>query len=178
MAGRGAGVTEHPDFATRPRPRRPPRWEATAVAMALLALVWAASAAWTARGEAGAARAELSEVRREIEAVRPRLHALEARSSAGVDRRAQAAAAGAAPPVRIVDAVAAVLPAEARLERLSIDYARGVSLQLQVVARNASAWDRLLDGLERAPEFADVEPGPETREGELRTVLRARWVGR
>jgi hypothetical protein len=171
-------VTDHPDFATTPRPRRFLRWEATAVAIALLALAWAAHAAWTARAEAGAARAELSEVRREIDAARPRLRALEARSAAGVERRAQAAAAGLAPPSRIVDAVAAVLPSEARLERLSIDYGRGVSLEMQVVARQASAWDRLLDGLERAPEFADVEPGPEIREGELRTVLRARWVGR
>lgn len=171
-------MTDHPDFATTPRRRRPHRWEVTAVAVALLVLAWAARAAWTARVETQAARAELYEMRREMDAVRPRLRALEARSTAGVERRARAAAAGAAPPVRIVDAVAAVLPAEARLERLSIDYGRGVSLEMQVVARDASAWDRLVDGLERAPEFTDVEPGPETREGELRTVLHARWVGR
>jgi hypothetical protein len=149
-----------------------------ALAIGLLALAWAARASWTARAEAREARAELSRVRREIDAVRPRLRALEARSAAGVKRRGQAAAAGTAPPVRIVNAVAAVLPAGARLERLSIDYVRGVSLEMQVVARNASAWDRLLDRLEHAPEFADVEPGPEMREGEVRTILRARWVER
>lgn len=168
-------MREHPDFATTPRPERPPRWELAALAVALLALSWAARASWTARAEAREAQVRLSGVRREIDAVRPRLRALEASSAAAVERRAQAAAA---PPLRIVAGVAGALPAGARVERLSIAYGGDVSLEMQVVARDASAWDRLLDRLERAPEFAEVEPGPETRKGEMRTVVRARWAVR
>ena len=74
--------------------------------------------------------------------------------------------------------LAAVLPGDVRLERLSIDYARGGALEMHVVARDAAAWDRLLARLERAPEFREVEPGPETRDAEVRSVVRARWVGR
>ena len=74
-------------------------------------------------------------------------------------------------------AIAAALPPDARLERLAIDYARGTAIEMQVVTRSASAWDRLLERLERSPQLREVAPGPESREGEVRSVVRARWAG-
>ena len=80
-----------------------------------------------------------------------------------------------APPSRIVADVATLLPPDVRLERLAIDYQRGGTLEMLVVARDAAAWDLLLERLERAPRIRDVEPGPEARAAEVRSVVRARW---
>ena len=126
-----------------------------------------------ARRGAGSPRVRLDDVRREVEAASARLRALDASARSG---RPELAAVDAE-PARIVADVAAVLPGDARLERLSIDYARGGAVELQVVARDASAWDRLLERLEQAPQFREVEPGPEVRDAEVRSVVRARWVG-
>jgi Tfp pilus assembly protein PilN len=139
----------------------------------LAALVLAGGEAWRARQQAGQARARLAEVRREVEAASARLRALDARARGAT----RALPAAEATPARIVADVASVLPGDARLERLSIDYARGGALEMQVVARDATSWDRLLDRLERAPWLREVQPGPETREAEVRSSIRARWAG-
>ena len=80
-----------------------------------------------------------------------------------------------APPSRIVADVAAVLPPDVRLERLAIDYHRGGTLEMLVVARDAAAWDLLLERLEKSSRIKDVEPGPEARAAEVRSLVRARW---
>ena len=69
-----------------------------------------------------------------------------------------------------------MLPGDVRLERLAIDYRRGGTLELLVVARDAAAWDRLLQQLEAAPRIREVEPGPEARAAEVRSLVRARWA--
>jgi len=143
------------------------------VGVGLVAVVLAGGAAWRARDEAGVARARLDEVRREVEAVGARLRALEASARSG----RPGLAAADAEPARIVADVATVLPGDARLERLSIDYSRGGAVELEVVARDASAWDRLLERLAQAPQFREIEPGPEVRDAEVRSLVRARWDG-
>lgn len=166
-------MRRQPDFSSVPRPSRVPGWERLAVAAGLLALVVAGGMAWSTREEARTARARLAEVRRDLDAATSRLRALEQRRRAGLP----ALPAAEAPPADIVADIASLLPAEARLEGLSIDYAGGGSLEMRVVARDAAAWDRLLERLERDPRLRDVEPGPEAREGEVRSLVRARWAG-
>ena len=166
-------MSRQPDFSTAPRPSRVPAFEAVAVTVGLVALVLAGGAAWRARDEARVARARLDGVRREVEAASVRLRALDASTRSG----RPGLAAVDAEPARIVADVATVLPGDARLERLSIDYARGGAVELDVVARDASAWDRLLARLEKAPHFREVEPGPEVRDAEVRSLVRVRWVG-
>jgi hypothetical protein len=166
-------VSRQPDFSTAPHPSRLPAWETLAVGAGFAALVLAGGEAWHARQEARQARARLAEVRREVEAASVRLKALDARVRGAM----RALPAAEAPPARIVADVASVLPGDARLERLSIDYARGGALEMHVVARDAASWDRLLDRLERAPWLRDVQPGPEAREAEVRSLVRARWAG-
>jgi Tfp pilus assembly protein PilN len=166
-------VTRQPDFATAPRPGRIPAFGTVAVVVGLVAFVLAGATAWRAREEARVAHARLDEVRREVDAAGTRLRALAASARSG----RPGLAAAEAEPARIVADVAGVLPPDARLERLSIDYTHGGTVELEVVARDASAWDRLLDRLEQSPQFRDVEPGPEAREGEVRSLVRARWVG-
>jgi hypothetical protein len=143
------------------------------VGAGLVVLVLAGGEAWRARQEAGRARLRLAEVRREAEAASVRLRALDARAR-GTSR---ALSASEAPPARIVADVAAVLPGDARLESFSIDYARGGAFEMRVVARDAASWDRLLDRLARAPWVRDLEPGPETREAEVRSLVRGTWAG-
>jgi hypothetical protein len=82
-----------------------------------------------------------------------------------------------ASPRRVVSAIADVLPADARLARLAIEYDGSVSTEMLVDARRASAWDRFLERIERSASFTEVEPGPEERDAEMRTTLRARWTG-
>ena len=166
-------MSRQPDFSTAPRPSRVPFFESVAVAVGLVALILAGGVAWRARDDARAARARVGDLRREVDAASARLRDLDAGARSG---RPELAAVDAE-PARIVADVASVLPGDARLERLSIDYTHGGAVELEVVARDASAWDLLLERLERAPQFRDVEPGPETRDAEVRSLVRARWVG-
>lgn len=167
-------MTRQPDFSTVPRATRAPAWDTLAALVGVLILVLAAGGAWRARGEARLAQGRLAVVRREVDAASARLRALEARAR-GEARGLLAAAE--APPAWIVAGIAAALPGDARLERMTIDYARGGALEMHVVARDATTWDLLLERLERAPEFRDVQPGPESREAEVRSVIRTRWAG-
>lgn len=166
-------MSRQPDFSSAPRPSLVPRGERLAVAVGVLALAVAGVLAWRARDEARVARVRLEEVRREVEAASSRLRAQDERRRAGLP----ALPAADAPPAAIVADVASLLPPDARLAGLSIDYARGGALQLRVVARDAAAWDLFLERLEGAPRLRDVEPGPETREGEVRSLVQARWTG-
>jgi hypothetical protein len=162
-------VTRQPDFSSTSRPASRPRGEQGLVALSLAIALACGVAAHRARGEAVEARARVAEARRELEAQEARLRA--AAPSPG------ASAAAGARPRRVVSAIAGVLPADARLARLAIDYDGPVSTEMLVDSRQASAWDRLLERIERSPDFTEVEPGPEERNAGMRTTLRARWTG-
>jgi hypothetical protein len=166
-------VSRQPDFATSPRHSRAPSWDSVALTAGLLALALSAAGAWRVRDEARAARARLAEVRRDVDAAAARQRTLEALARGPV----RGLPAAEAPPSRIVSDLASAIPAGVRLERLLIDYSREGTVEMGVVARDAAAWDRLLARLEEAPWLREVEPGPESREGEVRTLVRARWVG-
>ena len=164
-------MTHQPDFRTAPRLSRGPAWALLSLAAGLAALGVSGYLAARTRAEADAAARRLAEVAGEVKALAAREAALAARPAAGAERlRAEDA-----PPARIVADVAAALPGDVRLERLAIDYERGGRLELGVVARSAAAWDRLLERLDRAPRIREVEPGPEARDGEVKSPVRARW---
>jgi Tfp pilus assembly protein PilN len=166
-------VTRQPDFATSPRRNRMPSWESLALAAGLAALGLSAAGAWRARQEAAAARARLADVRREVDAAAARQRTLQALARGP----ARGLPANEAPPSRIVADLASAIPAGVRLEKLLIDYSHEGAVEMDVVARDAAAWDRLLARLEDAPWLREVQPGPESRAGEVRTLVRARWVG-
>jgi hypothetical protein len=147
-----------------------------AVALGLLALGFAVHTAWTARREAAAARDRLATVQREIETFQARIRAVGAQAAAGGELLTRAAAAGEAPPERIVAELARALPNDARVERLSIVYGDEIALEMRVVARDPGAWDRTLEHLAQAEPLEEVSPGPERREGEVRTTIHARWA--
>lgn len=166
-------MTHQPDFSSARRPVRGPFWETLFVAAAALVLGGAALEAARARSEARTAETRLEEVRRQVEAARTRQRALETRARS----MARVLPAAEAPPAQIVADIASVVPADTRLDLLSIDYSRDGLVEMQVVARDAAAWDSLLDRLGQAPRFREVEPGPEARDGEVRSLVRARWAG-
>lgn len=165
-------MSRQPDFSTLPREPRSAGWEWLLLALAALALAASFAAAWSARAEAGEARSRLAETTRQLE-----LESARGGRLASAAARAGDGAAAAVPPLQVVAGLALVLPADARLGALSIHYGPAVAIELQVEARSAAAWDRLLAGLERSPDFRDVEPGPEKREAEVRSTVHARWAG-
>lgn len=166
-------MTRQPDFKTTPPPSRVPLWQHVALAACALGALAATAQAYATLDEARAAARRLAEVSRDVDTARGRLQALEARA-----RAAGAAVLSPAdvPPARVVAEVASALPDDVRLERLAIDYRSGGALELLVVARDAEAWDRLLRQLEKAPGIREVEPGPEARAAEVRSLVRARWA--
>ncbi len=166
-------MRRQPDFSTTNRPARVPAWQPLALAACGLLATFAVLQAFVAREEAASAAARLAEVSREVEAAAARRQALETRARAA---GGEALAAEEAPPARIVAEVASLLPDDARLERLAIDYKRGGLLEMLVVARDAAAWDRLLQRMEAAPRLRELEPGPEARAAEVRSLVRARWA--
>jgi len=166
-------VSRQPDFSTAPRPSPRRTWERIALALGVLAVAGVGLAAQRARGEAASAVARLAQTQAEVDRLTAQRSALAARRAAGVGAGADAASS----PARVVAAIAAALPPDARLERLAIDYSRGIAIEMQVVTRSPSAWDRLLEALERSPQFREVAPGPESRAGEVRSVVHARWTG-
>ena len=167
-------MSRQPDFSTAPRPSRVPAFETVAVAVGLVALVLAGGAAWRARDEARVARARLDDVRREVEAASARLRALERERTEREARarrprtRSRRASWRTSPPCSRATRASSACPSTTRAAAPS---------SWQVVARDASAWDRLLERLEQAPQFREVEPGPEVRDAEVRSLVRARWVG-
>jgi hypothetical protein len=170
-------VKEQPDFSTSPRPRRPPLRDLLAIVLGLLALGFALHTAWSARRQAHQSRDRLAAVRREVSELESRLRSVSARAGAGGELLAHAAAASEAPPERIVAALAEVLPDDVRVDRLSIAYGEVVSLDLRLVSRDAAAWDLALERLVDARTFDKVTPGPERRDGEIRTSVTADWKG-
>jgi hypothetical protein len=176
MARGGARVNEQPDFSTTPRPRRPAGKSVIALGVGLLALSVAIHAAWTARQEVNAARDRLAGVRSEIATLEARARAFGARSAGG-QPLSRATGAFEAPPERIVATLGRALPDDARVERLTIVYGDQISLEMQIVARDPGAWDRTLERLVETPSLEELSPGPERREGEIRTTIRGQWAG-
>jgi Tfp pilus assembly protein PilN len=160
------------DFSTNPE--RPPRsrFELALVAAGLAALAWSAFGAHASWRDARDKRARVEEARRELAGALERVpHTTPSSSDAAFAQQALLSLE-AAPPV-VLAALATVLPPDVRLDGLALDYGGALQLQLQVVARDAAAYDRFLSQLEASPRFGSVSPGEENRDGEVRAVVRA-----
>jgi Tfp pilus assembly protein PilN len=114
----------------------------------------------------------------EAEAATARSRLLGGRASAGeATLAAQVEATSTAPPQKIVAELANLLPPDVKLQSLQLDYRDHVLLDLRVVARRAEAYDAFLQRLAQSPNFDDVVPGAENREGELFASLRMTYSG-
>jgi hypothetical protein len=77
-----------------------------------------------------------------------------------------------APPQVMMGELAALLPAEVRLDEVRFAYDERLTLELRVRARNAEAYDQFLARLMGSPRFAGIVPGEESRGRELTASVR------
>jgi hypothetical protein len=162
-----------PDFSTRPRPSglSPTDFVLLIVAVGVLAV--SGQLAWRAS-------ADLSRAERSVEALRRQ----------GGGSAASGTAAAASPldrfvspllltadgsPSRVVRDLVARMPDDVRLEQLDLEYGEGLEVELRVVARNAAAYDQLIENLATSERFFSLVPGSENRDGEVRSVVRLRY---
>ncbi|HEY2941535.1 MAG TPA: hypothetical protein VGN09_03785 [Vicinamibacteria bacterium] len=160
------------DFSSRPRRQasRPVDLALLAAGtVALLLSAYTTAHAWNGRQRA---RARVEETRREGEALQARVRELDARREPAQAIAYQALLTAEAPPPRVLADLVALMPGDVRLDAVSLSYGEPLRLRVDVVARTASSYDLFLDRLQRSPLFADVLPGEENREGELRTSIQ------
>jgi len=114
----------------------------------------------------------VAETRRESEATQSRVRELEARRDPAQGIAYQALLTTEAPPPRVLADLVALMPGDVRLDAVSLSYGEPLGMRVDLVARNAASYDLFLDRLQRSPLFADVLPGEENRDGELRTSIQ------
>jgi Tfp pilus assembly protein PilN len=165
-----------PDFSTR---RRPPRVGALTLLLLLVggtALAAAGYGAFEARAEAARSQAAVLALRGTLAGERTRLEAARSRRrEGGATLFTQAALTAEAPPARVLAELSALLPPDARFENVALGYGARIEIDVQVAARDARAYDRLLERLSESPLFEDVVPGAESRDGEVRAGIRLAW---
>jgi hypothetical protein len=138
-----------------------------------LALGVAAQQALAARAELGRAQGLVVEARRDVSALRERLKRTTARPGADQAVRVRALSLTASPPAQVLGDMVALMPSGVRFDHLELTYGREVGIVVQVVARRVADYDEFLERLTASSRFGSVEPGPETREAELRASVRA-----
>lgn len=143
------------------------------------ALVLALVATWLADADLGraetalkAARAAAANTERQTRARSGRDDTLDALFAS------QARSSTQAPPPRVLLDLQALQPPGVRLERIVLSYSATLDIEVQVHARQAGDYDRFLGALDASPAFGSVKPGLENREGEVRSSLSLRYVGR
>ena len=167
-----------PDFSSSAPPVAPlgsaeRAWLAGGVLLLLAALL----AGLRAQQDLDLARVRLDQARNEARSAGERARARGQRQEpAEAELRGQARLGLLAPPQRVLADLEARLPRGVRFERIGLVYGADLRLELQVTAREARDYDRFLEALEASPRFAELVPGPENREGELRSSLGLRYV--
>jgi len=167
-------VTALPDFSTR-RSASPRPTEFAWVGVGLVALIGSAYGASSAWADLRMARSSVEAARRELATLRSRVPSSAPRPAD--DRGDQALLSLEAPPGRVLADIGRLLPAEARLDSVSLAYSKGLRVDLRVAARNAGAYDAFLRSLAESPLFSDVAPGPESREGEVAASIQLTYRG-
>jgi hypothetical protein len=162
-----------PDFSTQSRAQRASLSERVFFLVAAVGLVLATADAFRAAGARDRAYQELQRGRRDVDARRSRLRALELSANRGSTLRRQAELTALASPPWVISDLAALLPADARLDRVDLEYSDRLELKLGVEARSPAAYDRLLEALSSSGRLEGVVPGPEVREGPVDSSLKA-----
>jgi hypothetical protein len=68
--------------------------------------------------------------------------------------------------------IGALLPDDVRLEGLGLGYGPQLEVELRLAAREARAYDRFLERLQESKLVASVEPGDETRDSGVRSMVK------
>jgi len=167
-------VTAPPDFRTGHRATASSPLAARlvlgAAALALLLGLGGAVRATLARDDA---RAQVESARRAVVPMRAELRDREYRSRRDATWRHQAELTASSAPPRVIADLAALLPGDARVERLDLRYGDQLELDFHVETRSPAAYDRFLAALVASGRVEKVVPGPEVREGEAATSVKA-----
>ncbi len=146
-------MTGERDFSSRPRRRR------------------------TSWADLKRARQHVVDLRRQSEAAQARLRTLESRSAPTAALATQALLSEEAAPPRVLADLSGLMPADVKLESMSLTYGEAIAVQMQVSSRTAGSYDGFLQRLEGSPLFDDVVPGEETRDGGVSASITARYRG-
>jgi hypothetical protein len=168
-------VSGPPDFSTRARRRSLDTAEMGLLGIGLTTLLLAGYATSTSWAALKKVRQDVDETRREAGAAQARLRSLEGRSTPGESLAAQAYYSTEAPPPRLLAELGALMPADVRLESVTLDYGEQVQVALDVRARTSASYDLFLRALEASPHFVGVLPQDESRGTPLRGQVRATY---
>jgi hypothetical protein len=160
------------DFSTRPVPRSS-LFDRALVVLAVAGLVAAVVATVAARRDLFAAIRAVADVRRD-----PTSEHTLPQGRRGSDRGALAAQAlttSEAPPARIFADLASLMPADVRLNGVTLTYDEGVGMEVTVVARQGASYDLFLERLAASPRFTDILPGAESRGGAVSAPIHMRY---
>jgi hypothetical protein len=166
-----------PDFSTQPARRRARPADLVLLAIAVLSLLLAAQASWSAGRNAGRARVEVDQARSEARRSATAARALPSLAGPTDTLATRALLTAEAPPPRVLADLETVLPKDVRLEEVTLVYGDRLKLDLHVAARRGAAYDEFLARLSGSPLFADVVPGIETRSGEVKASVKASYRG-
>jgi hypothetical protein len=166
-----------PDFSTRGRRPEVRTGDLVFLAAAGLALCLALASAAGAWGDLRHATARLEAARQETAAVSGRARARQAGAGPDAVLSARALLTAEAPPPRVMADLETLLPGDVRLVALSLEYGERLELTMRVAARRPASYDRFLRDLQQSSLFADVRPGEEVRDGEVRAQVKASYGG-
>ena len=165
------------DFSTRRRRRGPSASDRALLAVGFVVLVLASYATGTAWAELARARQQAANMRKETQAAQARLKSLEARSAPTAALAQQALLSADVPPPRVLSDLAALMPADVKLDAVALGYGDAITVRLEVSARSAGAYETFLQRLESSPLFEDVIPGDEARDGGVSASIQIRHRG-
>ena len=168
-----------PDFSTRGKRPEARAADLLLLGVAAVALALAVTSAAGAWDDLRRAEANVEQARREAAAAADQARALEGRKGPDAVLSSRAFLTAEAPPPRVLADLESVLPGDVRLVALTLEYGDSLVLGMQVAARHAAAYDQFLQRLQQSPLFADVRPGEEVRDGDVRAQVQAQYrVGR
>jgi Tfp pilus assembly protein PilN len=165
------------DFSSRPRRRPPQPVDLGLIGVGLLTLIFAGYATGTSWADFKRARQHVADVQRDTQAAQARLKTMEARSAPTAALATQALLSADAPPPRLLSDLAALMPADVKLDSLALTYGDGIGMTMQVSAKSAGAYEAFLQRLEGSPLFDDVVPGEEARDGGVTASIQMRYRG-
>jgi Tfp pilus assembly protein PilN len=168
------------DFSTRRRLSRLRPLDLLLIALAVTVLCWSSLSALAARRELAEARLAVRQLREHGLAEERRLRELEQVRRDRDDALArQAFQTLASPPALILADIEPTLPADARLEGLTLAYDHEtVDIELQLRARTPHTYDAFVQRMERSDRFGNLAFGSENRSGDMKVTLRASYRAR
>jgi hypothetical protein len=166
-----------PDLSTHPRRGRREPAELILLTLAIVACVLSGRASWGAWNGLRRAESSVARARQATDLAISRAREIRTRSRSETETLVSALLlTNECPPPLVLAELEGLLPPDVRLDVATLRYAETLGIELLVVARNPAAYDRFLERLVASPRFAQLVPGSETRDGELRSTIKATYV--